>query len=117
MILYQKYETDSRNLFVSAYSDRIKYFIKRFLKGQERGKLQDISSLILRKYDFSFIEDLYLILIYENDFEDIDNLDYRDFYQLFFKFYDKIKIEYYNDDIDDLISSEDSEDSEDSDTE
>ena len=24
---------------------RIKYFIKRFLKGQERGKLQDISSL------------------------------------------------------------------------
>ena len=37
--------------------------IKRFLKGQERGKLQDISGLILRNYDFSFIEDLYQILI------------------------------------------------------
>ena len=112
-----KYETDNEKLFYPEYYDSIKYFIKRFLKGQERGKLQDISSLILRKYDFSFIEDLYLILIYENDFEDIDNLHYRDFYELFFKFYDKIKIEYYNDDIDDLISSEDSEDSEDSDTE
>ena len=81
--------------------------IKRFLKGQERGKLQDISSLILRNYDFSFIEDLYQILIYENDFVDIDNPGYRDFYELFCKFYDKIKIEYF--DIDELISSEDSE--------
>ena len=41
-----KYETDSRKLFVSRYSDRIKYFIKRFLKGQERGKLKDISSFL-----------------------------------------------------------------------
>ena len=85
-----KYETDNEKLFYPEYYDSIKYFIKRFLKGQERGKLQDISSLILRNYDFSFIEDLYLILIYENDFEDIDNLDYRDFYELFCKFYDKI---------------------------
>ena len=102
-----KYETDSRKRFVSEYYDSIKYFIKRFLKGQERGKLQDISSLILRNYDFSFIEDLYQIWIYENDFEDIDNPGYRDFYELFCKFYDKIKIEYF--DIDELISSEDSE--------
>ena len=104
-----KYETDSRKRFVSEYYDSIKYFIKRFLKGQERGKLQDISSFVLRNYDISFIEDLYLILIYENDFEDIDNLDYRDFYELFCKFYNKIKIEYYNDDIDGLLSSEDSD--------
>ena len=104
-----KYETDSRKLFVSEYYDSIKYFMKRFLKGQERGKLQDISSFVLRNYDISFIEDLYLILIYENDFEDIDNLDYRDFYELFCKFYNKIKIEYYNDDIDGLLSSEDSD--------
>ena len=47
-----KYETDSRKLFVSKYSDRIKYFIKRFLKGQERCKLKDISSLILKKICF-----------------------------------------------------------------
>ena len=75
-----KYETDSRKRFVSEYYDSIKYFIKRFLKGQERGKLQDISSFVLRNYDISFIEDLYLIIICEIDFEDIDNLDYRDFY-------------------------------------
>ena len=104
-----KYETDSRKRFVSEYYDSIKYFIKRFLKGQERGKLQDISSFGLRNYDISFIEDLYLIIICEIDFEDIDNLDYRDFYELFCKFYNKIKIEYYNDDIDGLLSSEDSD--------
>ena len=127
MILYQKYETDSRNLFVSAYSDRIKYFIKRFLKGQERGKLQDISSLILRKYDFSNVEDLYQNMEY--DFEEDgtrcdDNPGYSDFYVLFCKFYEKIKIEYDGDEeymfpIDYYSirnDSEDSEDSEDSDT-
>ena len=145
-----KYETDSRKLFVSRYSDRIKYFIKRFLKGQERGKLKDISSLILRKYDFSNIEDLYKNLNYdfeEDEKRSDDNPSYRDFYELFCKFYDKIKIEYFDnddddvgymmpieyysvrndsDDIDGLLSSEDSdntdgllssEDSEDSDTE
>ena len=30
-------------------------------------------------------------------------------YELFCEFYNKIKIEYYNDDFDDLISSEDSD--------
>ena len=131
-----KYETDSRKLFVSRYSDRIKYFIKRFLKGQERGKLKDISNLILRKYDFSNIEDLYQNMNY--DFEEDgkrsdNNPGYRDFYELFCKFYVKIEIEYDDveymmpidyysirndsDDSDGLLSSEDSEDSEDSDTE
>ena len=92
-----KYETDSRKLFVSRYSDRIKYFIK----GQERGKLKDISSLILRKYDFSNIEDLFLNMNY--DFEEDgtrcdDSLGYRDFYELFCKFHDKIKIVYFDND-------------------
>ena len=64
--------------------------LKRFLKGQERGKLQDISSLILRKYDYSNIEDLYLNINYdfEEDEERSDNIPgYRDFYELFCKFY------------------------------
>ena len=104
-----KYETDCRKLFVSEYYDSIKYFIKRFLKGQERGKLKDISSFVLRNYDISFVEDLYLIIIYEIDFEEVDKSDFRDFYELFCEFYNKIKIEYYNDDFDDLISSEDSD--------
>ena len=102
--------------------------MKRFLKCQERGKLQDISSLILRKYDFSNVEDLYQNMIYdfeEDEKRSDDNPGYRDFYDLFCKFYNKIKIEYfdsdddeggymkpieyYNDDFDDLISSEDSD--------
>ena len=116
-----KYETDSRKRFVSEYYDSIKYFIKRFLKGQERGKLQDISSFVLRNYDISFIEDLYLIIIYEIDFEEVDKSDYRDFYELFCKFYEKIKIVYYDDDDDECVYSDseysDSEDSEDSDIE
>ena len=116
-----KYETDCRKLFVSEYYDSIKYFIKRFLKGQERGKLQDISSFVLRNYDISFIEDLYLIIIYEIDFEEVDKSDYRDFYELFCKFYEKIKIVYYDDDDDEYVYSDseysDSEDSEDSDIE
>ena len=105
-----KYETDSRKRFVSEYYDSIKYFIKRFLKGQERGKLQDISSFVLRNY-ISFIEDLYLIIIYEIDFEEVDKLDYRHFYELFCKFYEKIKIVYYDDDDDDEYVYSDSEDS------
>ena len=94
-----KYETDSRKRFVSEYYDSIKYFIKRFLKGQERGKLQDISSLILRKYDFSNVEDLYQNMIYdfeEDEKRSDDNPGYRDFYDLFCKFYNKIKIEYFD---------------------
>ena len=122
-----KYETDSRKLFISRYSDRIKYFIKRFLKGQERGKLKDISSLFLRKYDFCNLEDLYLNMNYdfeEDEKRSNDNPGYRDFYELFCKFYDKIEnlyfdndedkeymmpIEYYSVDIDGLLSSEDSD--------
>ena len=121
-----KYFVDNINdattgLFENDRVDRIKYFIKRFLKGQERGKLQDISSFVLRNYDISFIEDLYLIIIYEIDFEEVDKSDYRDFYELFCKFYEKIKIVYYDDDDDEYVYSDseysDSEDSEDSDIE
>ena len=111
----------TRGLFENHRVARIKYFIKRFLKGQERGKLQDISSFVLRNYDISFIEDLYLIIIYEIDFEEVDKSDYRDFYELFCKFYEKIKIVYYDDDDDEYVYSDseysDSEDSEDSDIE
>ena len=39
-------------LFESHRVDRIKYFIKRFLKGQERGKVRDISDLILERHDY-----------------------------------------------------------------
>ena len=38
-------------LFVNHRVDRIKYFIKRFLKGQERGKLKDISNFEINNID------------------------------------------------------------------
>ena len=75
----------TRGLFESHKVDRIKYFIKRFLRGQERGKLQDISNLMLPKYNFIYIN-------YEIEFG--DNPIYVEFYDLIKKLYDKIKIEY-----------------------
>ena len=37
----------NEGLFESNIADRIKYFMKRFLRAQERGKLKDISGLML----------------------------------------------------------------------
>ena len=42
-------------LFESHKVDRIKYFIKRFLKGQERGKLKDISNFEFNNNDVNNI--------------------------------------------------------------
>ena len=85
-------------LFENYRVDRIKYFIKRFLKGQERGKLKDISNFALKKYDYSYIEDLYLDINY--DFEENETgcgnkSGFREFYEFLCKFYNKIKIEYF----------------------
>ena len=47
-------------LFENHRVDSIKYLIKRFLRGQERGKLKDISNLMLPKYDYMYIQDFYI---------------------------------------------------------
>ena len=78
-------------LFESHKVDRIKYFIKRFLKGQERGKLRDISNFPLPRYNFIYIEDFYLNISHEIEFG--DNPSYVEFYDLIRKLYSKIKIE------------------------
>ena len=51
--LYFKNKLDKLNdgLFESNISNRIKYNMKRFLRGQEKGKLKDISNLMLPRYD------------------------------------------------------------------
>ena len=41
----------NNGLFESHRADRIKYNMKRFLRGQEKGKLKDISNLMLPRYD------------------------------------------------------------------
>ena len=50
---YFKNKLDKLNdgLFESNISNRIKYNMKRFLRGQEKGKLKDISNLVLPRYD------------------------------------------------------------------
>ena len=51
----------NRGLFESNISNRIKYFMTRFLKAQEKGKLKDISNLIFPSYDIDNIRNLLLI--------------------------------------------------------
>ena len=41
----------NNGLFESHRADRIKYNLKRFLRGQEKGKLKDISCFMLPRYD------------------------------------------------------------------
>ena len=41
----------NNGLFESHRADRIKYNMKRFLRGQEKGKLKDISNFMLPRYD------------------------------------------------------------------
>ena len=50
---YFKNKLDKLNdgLFESNISNRIKYNMKRFLRGQEKGKIKDISNLMLPRYD------------------------------------------------------------------
>ena len=77
-------------LFENHKVDRTKYFIKRFLKGQERGKLKDISKLAIPKYNFRYIEDFFLNIYYEFEFD--DNPSYEELFGLIRKLYSKIKI-------------------------
>ena len=82
----------TRELFQNHKADRIKYFIKRFLKAQKTGKLKDTKRLFFWKYDI-----LNLIEFYENITFDILEIKYADhFYDLFCKFYSKINYKYYD---------------------
>ena len=82
----------NNGLFESNISNRIKYNMKRFLRGQEKGKLKDISNLMLQRDDYLYIQDFYLNLYYEIKF--YDNPSYKGFFDLIGKLYNKIKIEF-----------------------
>ena len=62
--------------------------MKRFLRGQEKGKLKDISNLMLQRDDYCYIEDFY----YEIEFG--NKPSYKEFFDLIGKLYNKIKIEF-----------------------
>ena len=97
----------TRGLFESHKVDRIKYFIKRFLRGQERGKLKDTScfeinyndvdNLIKIKKNFNNFNP-YIILCkdcYEDDEPFIDTYPgFKNIYDDFELFFSKLKIKY-----------------------
>ena len=94
-----KYHSDCSELFVSSYSDRIKFFMRKFLKAQELDYLKDTSCFIFKECDVENIDFLFERMHF--DFEEgeefvdghpDDYLGYRDFYELFCKFYNKINI-------------------------
>ena len=95
----EKYLTETTELFVSSYNDRIKSFIKKFMKAQELGYLKDTSSFNFKECDAENI--VFLFSRMHSDFEEDEEFDeghpddysgYRDFYELFCKCCNKIKI-------------------------
>ena len=97
-----KYLLHTSELFVSSYSNRIKFFIRKFLKAQELGYLTDINWFTLKECDVKnicflfkmmhcyFVEDKEVREDGNDDFYSVDIPGYRDFYVLFCKYYDKI---------------------------
>ena len=95
-----QYLLDCSELFVSSYNDRIKFFIKKFMKAQERNYLKDTSCFKFKECNIENTVFLYERMYY--DFEEDDEFfygypddypGYRDFYELFCKFYNKINID------------------------
>ena len=122
--MYFKNKLDKLNdgLFESNISNRIKYNMKRFLRGQEKGKLKDISNLKLPRYDVDdliFINNQFRMYKLRWDYfnasddsdddsddvdvgiDDIDDEDdgknvypgFKEFYDIFKLFFSKIKYE------------------------
>ena len=112
----------NNGLFESNISNRIKYNMKRFLRGQEKGKIKDISDLVLQRDDFNnliFINEQfgYYKLRYDAFCDDSDDNDYysdddsdddgngeylvdgkpypgfKEFYDIFKLFFNQIKYE------------------------
>ena len=76
-----KLDNLNNGLFESNIADRIKYNMKRFLRGQEKGKLKDISDLGLQREDINnliFINEQfgYYKLRYDAFCDDSDDNDY-----------------------------------------
>ena len=94
------YLSDCSELFVSSYSDKITFFIKKILKAQELNYLKDTSCFTFKECDVENILFLFerMYFDFEEDDEFVDGcpddyLGYRDFYELFCKFYNKINID------------------------
>ena len=91
-------------IFDTPQSYQLMLFIRRFLKAQELGYINNISKLYFKEKDVRFIESLelglddYMDLFYDPDSykfvqEKYDSSGFKKFYESFSKFKDKIKIE------------------------
>ena len=92
----ENFFTDISDLFVFSYSNKIKSFIEKFMKEQELNYLKETSCFKFKGCDVENI-----VFVFERmhfDFEEDEGYPdyvpgYRDFYELFCKFYDKIKFD------------------------
>ena len=89
-----KQDNLNNGLFESYIADRIKYFMKRFLREQEKGKLKEINELYFWKNDILDIIEFYYEVKPDFYFQQY-NLDFE-FILIFDKFYDKINFKYYD---------------------
>ena len=117
-----KLDNLNNGLFESYIADRIKYFMKRFLRGQEKGKLKDISEFEI-EYDIVFnlnkiknelnnidqYLDFILNCYHKEDLIFINTYPgFIDFYYYFNLFFTKLNIKYeYDSDSDSDSDSDD----------
>ena len=89
-IFVTKYLLDCSELFISSYSDRIKFHLRKFLKAQELDYLKDISCFTIKEFDVENLTFLFERMKY--DFEEDDEFvdghpdDFpgnREFYEFF----------------------------------
>ena len=97
--LIDKLDNLNNGLFESNTSNRIKNFMKRFLKAQERGKLKDISDLVFPiEYldNINFINKKFGYYKLRYDFFDDDEKPYpgfKEIYDIFKKIFNQLKFE------------------------
>ena len=110
---YNHLDEINDGLFKSKRSDRLCNLIKRFLRGQEKGKLKDISEfeiyeddvdyLIKIKREFSYYKIRYDALK-ENDDSNDPYPGFENIYYYFELFFNKLNIEYEDSDSDEYDS-------------
>ena len=130
--LINKLDNLNKGLFESNLSNRIKYNMKRFLLGQEKGKLKVINNLILPRYDvdnlifinqqFGYYKLRYDAFCEDNYYSDDDSDDdgkseylvdgkpypgFKEIYDIFKLFYNQIRYEVCYSDDDDSDIEED----------
>ena len=71
-------------VFNTSQAKRIKYFIRRFFRGQERGYLKDVSGFYLKYYDVSNIDCLEDQLdSYRDKYINLDSFEFdKEYYEL-----------------------------------